>query len=152
MEMFRTEWCKLPPPVQWNWLLSEAGVVRGVHVHPLHDDYVVVASGTMHLGLRDLRRESQTEGVATVVALQVDNPIAVTIPHGVAHGFCYVERSLVLVGVNRPYDPQDELGCHWQDPALEISWPIHKAMLSPRDASAGPLTDLLERVEPWQPF
>lgn len=44
-EVFREEWDTGVRPVQWNAVSSEAGVLRGVHVHVRHDDYLILLRG-----------------------------------------------------------------------------------------------------------
>ncbi len=46
----------------------------------------------------------------------------------------------------------DELGCHWADPALRIPWEISEVKLSERDSGSGVFSDLLRELEPWQPI
>jgi len=41
-EIFRGDWPDVAAPVQWNFVHSEANVLRGVHVHVTHVDYLVV--------------------------------------------------------------------------------------------------------------
>jgi dTDP-4-dehydrorhamnose 3,5-epimerase len=135
VEIFRESWGTDRRPVQWNAVLSGAGVVRGVHVHLRHDDYVVLVQGRASLGLHDLRPDSPTVGVAGLIHLAGDAPVALTVPAGVAHGFYFWEPSTLLVGVSDYYDPADELGCFWADPALGIPWPVRAACLSDRDAA-----------------
>jgi dTDP-4-dehydrorhamnose 3,5-epimerase len=152
VELYRLEWETGVVPVQWNVVRSEAGVLRGVHVHIRHDDYLTVPYGRASVGLRDLRRGSATEGMATVVDLRAEYPGALVIPHGVAHGFYFHEPSLHVYAVSQYWDPEDELSCHWADPELEIPWPSRSAEVSERDAQSPPLRDLLDRLEPSQPL
>jgi dTDP-4-dehydrorhamnose 3,5-epimerase len=151
-ELYRLEWETGVTPIQWNAVSSEAGVLRGVHVHLRHDDYLTVPVGRASVGLRDLRRGSPTEGMATVVELGGDRPGALVIPHGVAHGFYFHERSLHVYAVTEYWDPSDELSCHWADPDLRIPWPVQSARLSQRDAQSQSLRDLLDQLEPSQPI
>jgi dTDP-4-dehydrorhamnose 3,5-epimerase len=151
-ELYRLEWDAGVTPVQWNAVRSEAGVLRGVHVHIRHDDYLTVPLGRASVGLRDLRLGSPTEGLATVVELGGEQPAALSIPHGVAHGFYFHEPSLHVYAVSEYWDPEDELACHWADPALEIPWPCSTARVSQRDAESPPLAALLARLEPSQPL
>jgi dTDP-4-dehydrorhamnose 3,5-epimerase len=150
-ELYRAEWGTGVTPIQWNAVRSEAGVLRGVHVHPLHDDYLTLPIGRADVGLRDLRRGSETEGVSALVELSGDQPAALFIPHGVAHGFYFHEPSLHVYAVTEYWDPADELGCRWDDPGLEIPWSVSSARVSERDAAAPPLRALLDELEPWQP-
>ena len=151
-ELFRREWETGADPVQWNVVRSEPGVLRGVHVHIRHDDYLTLPQGRATIGLRDLRRDSSTSGLSALVELRGDDLQALTIPHGVAHGFLFHEPSLHVYAVTRYWDPDDELACHWADPDLELAWPERPALVAPRDEAAQPLSDLLAQLEPWQPL
>ena len=148
-ELFRQSWDADVAPVQWNLVTSAAGVLRGVHVHPRHLDYVVVAQGRASMGLCDLRSGSPTEGRTALVEMRGDPLSALTIPPGVAHGFLFHEPSVLLYGVSEYWDPADELGCHWADPALGIPWPVTEAAVSARDAAAPPLAEILPRIPPF---
>ena len=151
-EVYREEWDTGVHPVQWNVVRSEAGVLRGVHLHPRHDDYFMILDGHATVGLRDLRRSSDTLGLAATVELTDDRLRAVTIPHGVAHGFLFHEPSIHLYSVSHYWDTEDELGCHWSDQNLEIAWPFQPKHLSERDREAQSLHGLLSEIEPYQPF
>ncbi|HMI81611.1 MAG TPA: dTDP-4-dehydrorhamnose 3,5-epimerase family protein, partial [Solirubrobacterales bacterium] len=108
-----------------------------------HDDYLTVVRGRATVGLRDLRPGSPTEGLATCVELGEERPAALAIPHGVAHGFYFHELSTHVYAVSHYWDMADELGCRWDDPALEIPWPQRQAHISPRDQELPPLEALL---------
>jgi dTDP-4-dehydrorhamnose 3,5-epimerase len=150
-ELYRREW-GVAEPVQWNAVWSEAGVLRGVHVHLRHDDYLTVPVGRASVGLKDLRRGSPTEGLGALVELGAERPAAIAIPHGVAHGFYFHEPSLHVYAVSEYWDPTDELGCHWADPDLAIPWPAAAAQVSQRDADAQSLRELLAELEAEQPL
>ena len=130
-ELFRREWDTGADPVQWNVVASAAGVLRGVHVHIRHDDYLSVPRGHATVGLRDLRRFSPTSGLSTFVDLRGDDHV---------------------YAVSHYWDPEDELACHWADPELELTWPLTPTLVSPRDEAAKPLSALVDRLEPWQPL
>lgn len=151
-ELFRAEWPTGVAPIQWNAVRSGEGVLRGVHVHLRHDDYLTVLVGRAAVGLRDLRRGSPSEGLSALVELRGDRPAALVIPHGVAHGFYFPEPSLHVYAVTEYWDLEDELSCRWDDPALEIPWPVDSAQVSERDAASPPLQALLDQLEPSQPI
>jgi dTDP-4-dehydrorhamnose 3,5-epimerase len=151
-ELYRLEWETGVQPVQWNAVWSEPGVIRGVHVHVRHDDYLTVPVGRASVGLRDLRRGSPTEGLAVVIELGRHAPAALVIPHGVAHGFYFHEPSFHVYAVSEYWDPADELGCRWDDPELGIPWPVATARVSDRDREAQPLAALLAELAPSQPL
>lgn len=145
-ELHRLEWGTGVEPVQWNAVHSEAGVLRGVHVHVRHSDYLVVAGGRATVGLCDLREGSPTTGMGAAVGMSGDRPCGISIPRGVAHGFYFHEPSLHIYAVTHYWDLADELGCHWEDPELGIPWPQRAAKISPRDAALPPLKELRERL------
>lgn len=151
LELYRKEWETDVEPIQWNAVHSEAGVLRGVHVHPRHDDYLTVVRGRAVIGLQDLREESPTERVAACVELDERQPSAISIPHGVAHGFYFAEPSTHIYAVSEYWDLADELGCRWDDLGLRIPWPQADAQISPRDQALPALDVLLgELREAWR--
>jgi dTDP-4-dehydrorhamnose 3,5-epimerase-like enzyme len=148
-EIYRTEWIHGTPALQWNFTRSEAGVMRGVRVHPRHDDYLVVLDGSLQVGLRDLRRRSPSFGRTVLVRLDGSSPSLLGIPAGVAHGLYATERCLFVIGASRYYDPDDEIACRWDDPELGIPWTFSQATVSPTDGSApsvAEITELLDRT------
>ena len=151
-EVFRRSWDIGVEPVQWNFVTSQAGVLRGVHVHVRHVDYLIVLEGRASIGLRDLRRGSPTEGTAALVEMTGDELMALTTPPGVAHGFYFHEPSAHIYAVSQYWDVADEFGCHWADGDLEIPWPCQSPLLSERDATAPPLSELMAALEPYQPI
>lgn len=146
LELYREEWPTGVEPVQWNAVHSAAGVLRGVHVHPCHDDYLTVVRGRATIGLRDMREGSPTEGATACVEVGEAYPTATSIPHGVAHGFYFHEPSTHIYAVSHYWDMADELGCRWDDPALEIPWPQRTAQVSPRDEGLPTLDVLLAEL------
>ncbi len=126
---------------QWNVARSNAGVLRGVHCHLVHDDYLTILDGQMVLGLHDLRRDSPTFGRGDAIVLRPLDT-AVFVPAGVAHGFWFTVPTTLVYGVSAEWDPSDELGCHWTDPELRIPWNVVDPALSRRDEHAGSLASL----------
>lgn len=144
-EVFRQTWSTGLDPVQWNVVSSLPGVLRGVHVHPRHCDFLVMVSGRASIGLLDLRPGAGDRGL--VVEMNAAEPQALTIPPGVAHGFMFHAPSVHLYSTSEYFDPIDELGCRWDDPALRIPWPDAEVRLSPRDRGLPALAELRARLE-----
>jgi dTDP-4-dehydrorhamnose 3,5-epimerase len=145
-EIFRKDWLDVPTPVQWNFVQSEANVLRGVHVHVTHIDCLVPLHGRMLVGLNDLRGDAAGRNQGELVELSADDPSLLMIPPGVAHGFYFAGPASFVYGVSHVWDPvNDEFGCHWSDPALGIPWPAEcvSPWLSARDEKAGSLDLLL---------
>lgn len=143
-ELYRVSWESGVTLAQWNSVRSEQNVLRGVHVHRRHTDYLTLVAGMATIGLHDLRPESPTEGLGTTVQLDTRKPAALVIPVGVAHGFYFHEPSVHVYAVSHEFDPADELGCRWDDPGLDIPWPCTEPLISPRDRELGALSDLHE--------
>ena len=144
-EVHRLSWGLKPRPKQWVVEFSRAGSLRGVHVHRRRWDYFVFLSGKAEMGLRDLRHGSPTRGMAALTRVDSKEPAAYLIPPGVCHGWHYLEPSTHLIAFSAEWDPSDEHCIHWADPELGIPWSARKPIISPRDAAAGPLRDLVGR-------
>src|SRR5258708_5575660 len=79
-ELFREEWGLGLRLVQWNLVRSEANVLRGVHIHRNHVDYLTMTMGEMVLGLHDLRPASPTYGLSVMLRLQAHDLHLAVIP------------------------------------------------------------------------
>jgi dTDP-4-dehydrorhamnose 3,5-epimerase len=146
-ELFRSAWPEAIETVQWNLVRSSARVLRGFHVHVRHEDYLVVLHGRASVGLKDLRYESPTFAHASMLEFDGEEPAAIKIPVGVAHGFYFHTPAVHLYGVSEYWDTADELGCHWRDRELAIPWPDDTPIISDRDAQLPPLSDLLIQLD-----
>jgi dTDP-4-dehydrorhamnose 3,5-epimerase len=145
-EVFREEWGLGIHPVQWNVVSSTARVLRGVHVHLAHADYLVVVSGRAEIGLFDLRESSPTFEHPALLRVEGGARSGLFIPAGVAHGFYFFEPSVHLYAVSRYWDPEDELGCLWADPELRLPWSDPEPIVSERDAGLPGLPALREEI------
>ncbi|MFN4230371.1 dTDP-4-dehydrorhamnose 3,5-epimerase family protein [Parvibaculum sp.] len=143
-EIYRRSWPTVISPVQWNAVHSRPGTLRGFHLHVRHSDYLVTVSGRMLLALRDVRPESPTHELSAVLDLRGDRPLGVTIPPGVGHAFYFPEPSFLVYSVDEYWSPLDELGCHWNDDALQLPWSVEDPVLSPRDREAGSYKEMVE--------
>lgn len=135
-ELYRKEWSVGLEALQWNISHSKAHVLRGVHLHWKHADYLIVLRGHMTLYLHDVRPHSTSKGQTFVINLTDVALQAAVIPTGVAHGFYFNEDSTHIYAVSEYWDQEDELGCRWNSPELNISWPTNNPMLSARDQNA----------------
>jgi dTDP-4-dehydrorhamnose 3,5-epimerase len=150
-EIFRYEWPTGIAPVQWNCVVSEPDIMRGVHVHLAYWEYYVLLRGRTTIGFRDVRRGSPTEGRVGLVESSGDRLSALITPPGVAHGIYFHEPSVLLIGTTAYWSPRDELGCHWADPGLAIPWPFTTARLSERDGAWPGLRAIADRLPAWAP-
>ena len=141
-EIFREEWDVGAEMVQWNFVRNAAGVLRGVHVHPQHWDYLMLVDGLMHVGLYDIRAGSPTENTSTMFTMSGEQIKAISVPPGVAHGFFHPQDSFFVYAASHYWDVKDELECAWDDPELGFDWPVSDPILSARDTNAGSLAEL----------
>lgn len=147
MEVFRKD-ATLPDMRQFNVVRSEGDVLRGVHVHPTHADYIMVLQGTLVLGVHDLRDERPDGPRSAIITLRGERPEACFVPVGVAHGFYFPEPTLYLYGLSAPWHPDGDFGCRWDDPDLALDWPVNgQPTLSDRDENAGTLAEMVERFQ-----
>ena len=88
--------------------------------------------------LHDLRDGSPTDGATLTIDLGerpdgTHDHRGVFIPPGVAHGFAALTDMTITYLVDGYYNPADELGVAWDDPAIEADWGVTDPMLSERD-------------------
>jgi dTDP-4-dehydrorhamnose 3,5-epimerase len=136
-EIFRAEWPLAFNPVQWNYVRSGRQVLRGVHVHVRHRDYLTLVDGRMLLYLHDIRPWSDTVGRTCQLDLVGDRLQAVAIPPGVAHGFFFSAPSAHIYSVSEYWSPDDDLGCRWDSDGLDMRITVPSPLLSRRDREAG---------------
>ena len=131
--------------VQDNLSHSHRGVVRGLHYqwgHP-QGKLIMVVQGEIFDVAVDIRQGSPSFGRWVGVTLSARDYQQLYIPEGFAHGFCVTSDSAtVCYKCTDFYVPQDDRGIRWDDPTLAISWPITEAILSDKDRSLPPLTEV----------
>jgi dTDP-4-dehydrorhamnose 3,5-epimerase len=124
--------------VQDNLSVSTHGVLRGLHYQlgRPQGKLVSVMEGTVFDVSVDIRRGSLTFGHYDGLVLSSENHRQVYIPEGFAHGFCVLsEAAIVVYKCTDYYDPKEERGIRWDDPSLNIAWPITTPVLSEKDAA-----------------
>jgi dTDP-4-dehydrorhamnose 3,5-epimerase len=141
VELYRTAWTTGFEPVQWNLFRNRSNVLRGFHCHVHHTDLLAIVDGSMVLGLKDLRIDSLTHDRSRRLIMTPQTGL-VMIPPGVGHGFYFTEPTTVLNAVSHEWSKQDELGCRWDDPDLDVDWSCSDPIISERDSSAGTLSEL----------
>ncbi|MDB4879082.1 MAG: rfbC [Gemmatimonadetes bacterium] len=111
-------------------------VLRGLHYQLRRPQGKLVSclNGEIFDVAVDIRRHSPTFGRWTGIVLRGDEPRSLWIPPGFAHGFCVLSSSAdVVYKCTDVYDPEDDRGILWSDPAIGIRWPIASPLLSARD-------------------
>jgi dTDP-4-dehydrorhamnose 3,5-epimerase len=134
VETYRREWFPNGREmVQANRADRRAGALVGLHYHLHQADYWYVPFGKARVVLHDLRSGGPTDGATVVFDLSGDNHLGVFIPPGVAHGFAAVTDIVITYLVDGYYNPADELGLAWDDPAVGAEWSVADPVLSERD-------------------
>jgi len=144
--------------VQDNHSLSVSkGVVRGLHfqIAPFAQAKLlrVVAGSILDVAV-DIRGGSPSYGRHVAVVLSAIDWNQIFIPEGFAHGYCTLEPNTeVLYKVNAYYSPEHDRGLLWNDPALDITWPVtaDEALVSDRDRKHPVLSRLPQHFRYEQP-
>ena len=107
---------------------SRRGILRGLHFQrPPHtqDKLVRVTRGAVYDVAVDIRAGSPSFGQWVGVELSAENWRQLLVPAGFAHGFLALTKTVeFLYKVTDYYAPECEDGLAWDDPDLEIDWPI----------------------------
>jgi len=115
------------PFVQDNHSRSSANVLRGLHYQIEHAQgkLVRVIHGEVFDVAVDLRRSSPSFGQWTGHYLSAANKRQLWVPAGFAHGFLVVsETAELLYKTTDFYRPEHERCIAWNDPQLNIRWPL----------------------------
>ena len=113
--------------VQDNHSRSSKGVLRGLHyqIQQTQGKLVRVTSGAVFDVAVDIRRSSATFGKWVGVELSAENHRQLWVPEGFAHGFLVLsETADFLYKTTNYYAPIHERSIRWDDPAIQIEWPI----------------------------
>lgn len=149
VETFRQEWVPgAPPMVQANRADRQRGCLVGLHFHRHQADYWYVPFGRALVALHDLREGGPTDGASVTLEIGPHDHRGVYIPPGVAHGFYALTDLTITYLVDNYYDPDDELGVAWDDPALGIDWPDRSPILSERDRTNPLRADIPAELRP----
>lgn len=113
--------------VQDNQSMSVKGVLRGLHFQKQFPQgkLVRVIKGSVFDVAVDLRKNSETYGKWFGIELTQENKKQFYIPEGFAHGFLVLsEIAEFCYKCTDFYHPGDEGGLAWNDPEINIQWPM----------------------------
>jgi len=116
--------------VQDNHSRSIKDVLRGLHyqIRQPQGKLVRVIAGEVYDVAVDIRRSSPTFGQWTANELSDKNRRMLWVPAGFAHGFLVVSEYAEFEYKTTDYwAPQHERCILWNDPHLNIPWPLHEA-------------------------
>ena len=126
--------------VQDNHSRSAKNVLRGLYyqIKRPQGKLVRVAVGEIFDVAVDIRKNSLTFGKWVGATLSADNLKQLWVPEGFAHGFLVLsDMAEVLYKATDYYSPENERSIIWNDPSLNIDWPLDEnPVLSVNDAES----------------
>jgi dTDP-4-dehydrorhamnose 3,5-epimerase len=132
--------------VQDNQSRSSKGVLRGLHMQrgaSAQAKLVRVLEGSVLDIAVDLRKGSPSFGQHFSIELTADNHKQFFVPAGFAHGFVVLsDAATFFYKVDKFYEPGNEVGIMYNDPALKIDWKLadSEIILSEKDKTLGSFT------------
>jgi dTDP-4-dehydrorhamnose 3,5-epimerase len=116
---------------------AKKGTIRGMHyqMHPFKEVKLLrCIKGTIHDVILDIRKDSPTFLQWVSVILSAENKKMLYIPEGFAHGFQSLEDGCELLYHHSAlYNAEAESGIRYDDPLLQIDWPLAVTIVSKRD-------------------
>ena len=119
---------------QWNHSFSLPKVIRALHAEDWNK-LVYSITGKIFVAIADIRPESKTFGKVETFIFNETKPRALFIPKGLANSICVIGTKPVhyFYLVDKYYDGSDATAIAWDDPDLNIKWPIKNPIISERD-------------------
>ena len=136
--------------VQDNHSRSQQYVLRGLHFQTDHPQGKLVrtVTGEIFDVAVDIRPKSPTFHQWVGVLLSASNKRQLWIPAGLAHGFVVLsEYADFEYKCTEYYDPSSEQCIIWNDPDIDIQWPIEHPILSEKDKQGKRLADWLDEID-----
>ena len=137
------------PFIQDNHAVStEAGVLRGLHcqIGPNAQGKLIrCTKGAIYDVAVDVRQGSPTYGKYVGAEISAGNWTQIWVPVGFLHGYCTLTAETeVIYKVTGAYDKPAERGVIWNDPDLQIDWPVspEQVILSDKDKLLPRLRDV----------
>lgn len=125
--------------VQTSTVFNEmCGTLRGLHYQtPPYAETKLVrcVHGALFDVVVDIRPESATFGQWVAAELSGDNGCMFYLPKGCAHGFqTLMPRTEINFQMSTPYHAEHSAGIRWNDPSLNIDWPLADPIISEKDS------------------
>lgn len=122
---------------------DDISVSRHHVLHGLHGDdktwkLIQCLYGEVYFVVADLRKNSSTFLQWQSFTLNDKNRMQVLVPAGCANGHLSISEKCIFSYKQSQYYSSDknQFSIRWDDPALNIFWPIQNPILSQRDSSA----------------
>lgn len=134
-------------------LYSCKGALRGLHYQTEDSQakLIHVISGVLFDVALDLREDSETFGKYHTELMRAEDHKVVFIPEGFAHGFiALTENTVFSYQCSGSYVPAACGGIRWDDPELNIPWPlkeygVEKVIATEKDKNWPTLSEYIEQ-------
>lgn len=129
--------------VQMNHSHSLPGVIRGIHAEEWNK-IIYPVCGQVFIAVVDIRPDSPTFAKVETFLVGDDNRIGLFIPKGLANSFCVTGDKIVdyIYLADAYWDGSDTRAIAWDDPDLNINWPVKNPIISERDKNNPRLREL----------
>jgi dTDP-4-dehydrorhamnose 3,5-epimerase len=131
--------------VQDNLSRSYKDVIRGLHFQrePFSQGKLVQClKGRIFDVAVDIRMGSPSFGKWVGIEISDENHLMFYIPPGFAHGFVVLsDYADVIYKCTKEYSQEYEGGIIWNDPDIDIHWPVKNPILSEKDSQLPLLKD-----------
>ncbi len=137
--------------VQDNHSRSKKNTLRGLHyqLDKMQGKLVRVSNGSVYDVAVDMREGSPTFKEHVSFILSGENQYQLFIPPGFAHGFCVIsDEADFEYKCTEFYNPNSEVGIMWDDPDLNIDWPIIDPIISDKDSKNFLITEIPKNLIP----
>lgn len=115
------------------------GTIRGMHFQspPFQEVKLIrCISGSVFDVIVDLRQKSPTFLQYFSIKLSAENKKMIYVPKNFAHGFQTLsDNSELIYHHTEFYNPKTDSGIRFDDPKLNINWPLEPKMISEKDCS-----------------
>ncbi|MER6576420.1 dTDP-4-dehydrorhamnose 3,5-epimerase [Nonomuraea sp. NPDC001023] len=125
-----------------------AGGIRALHGRSGRGEAKLVrcARGAVHDVLVDARPGSPTFGERMTVVLDDRAFTHLYVPPGLLHGYQALTEADVCYRIDREHDPSEDVSVRYDDPDLDIAWPLPVTAISARDLAAGSWKEARRRL------
>jgi len=129
--------------LQSNHAFSQPRVIRALHAEGWNK-LVYPLSGHIFSAFVDIRPDSPAFGRVETFEFDSQDPQALFVPNGVANSICVLgdQPAHYIYFVDKYYDGSDTKAITWDDPDLNIDWPIKDPVISDRDRNNPTLRDM----------
>jgi len=129
--------------VQSNHAHSKPNVIRALHAENWNK-LVYPINGEMFAAIVDIRPDSETFGKVETFNFDSNFRKSLFIPKGLANSICVNGEENVdyIYYVDSYYDGKDTRAVIWNDPDLNITWPVKNPIISERDRNNSTLREL----------